>query len=95
VPSHVYTFERDASGSAVGTPLTDAINAITFAAADEPKIRYEVITDADNAAPMIVVVTPSTSASNAFRSKLLESVSKWGLSIRHVFHTGGEGPQED
>lgn len=55
----VYTFERDVASGLSATPESvskAAIDAVIAAIGDAPGIRYEELTDSDNAQPIIAML---------------------------------------
>ena len=66
----VYTFERDEQTNALhGLEVvsSSAVNAIVAAINDQPGIRFEELTDADNPRPVIVVLFAGAKQMQIFR----------------------------
>src|SRR5579871_1195035 len=90
----VYTFERDIEADTLhGLELVSAsaVNAIVAAINDQPGIRYEELTDGDNARPVIVVLFAGPKQMEYFDELLQPALRLSAVTARIVHDTGPHG----
>jgi len=91
----VYTFERDieAADTLHGLEMVaaSAVNAIVAAINDQPGIRYEELTDGDNARPVIVVLFSGPKQMEYFDELLEPALRLSAVRARIVHDTGPHG----
>ena len=90
----VYTFERESGADAeygLETVAASAVNAITAAINDQPGIRYEELTDGDNARPVIVVLFAGPKQMDYFDELLEAALRLSAVRARVVHDTGPHG----
>jgi hypothetical protein len=77
-----YIFERDEhipEGSIQQTVSVRAQAAIVAAAADQPEIRHEELTDPSNPYPVIAVVFADPELAEPFANRLVECSNRYGV----------------
>src|SRR5579859_4034189 len=87
----VYTFERDIDADTLhGLELVaaSATNAIVAAINDQPGIRFEELTDGDNARPVIVVLFAGPKQMEYFDELLDAALRLSAVRVRIVHDTG-------
>ena len=94
----VYTFEHDIDADTLHgleTVSASAVNAIVAAINDQPGIRFEELTDGDNARPVIVVLFSGPKQMEYFDELLEPALRLSAVRARIVHDTGPQGLDRD